>query len=151
MTNRQQTEATQLSNRALMELIKLTREQNARLEEISQKQKSTRLTYYVLAGLMMACFLAAFWVYLHLIGTSIGYFDLLMDYVDGSEYNSSAFQSTESLFVILARFILGVGLLWLPASVLISMIDKLVAALKAGIGGLIRWIGNDPSGGQKQK
>ncbi len=72
----------------------------------------------VALGAVIAVAIAGFWVYSYLHGTVIGW-TLLWDYVVGDAHGSDGFVSTEALFVVIARFLLGFGMFWGPSTLLV--------------------------------
>ncbi len=85
-----------------------------------------------LSGAIAAVMIATIWVMQYLLTTAYGsnWFglfsgDSLFSYVIGIEYGlGDSDDILEPLFIVVSRFILGFGFLWLPATLLIARFKK---------------------------
>lgn len=81
----------------------------------------------IATGAVLATMVAAISVLIYLVNTGVGGGFLstpLINYVTGASFGSSAFQSTEALFVITARFFLCFGGSWLPLAALAAVLSS---------------------------
>ncbi|MEN6580328.1 MAG: hypothetical protein ABFD05_06815 [Anaerolineaceae bacterium] len=100
--------------------------ENQIVKEVEEKHRqSLYLAKYSATGAMIACMLATFTVIEYLLATVIKYLYIengnLMSYVFGSNYGMEDIAS-ESLFVVIARFIIVFGLSWLPITTIIAWV-----------------------------
>jgi len=91
-----------------------------------KKQMAKQNRYIVahsLIGLQISCVLVSIWVFYYLSTTSAGrYGSSMLNFFLGSSIGSSVFESTEPLFVVVTRFLVGVGLLWGPMTLLVRLL-----------------------------
>ena len=129
---------------ALAELVKLSRIQTQQLGAMKPPRFKIKLANYCIIGLMFACLIAGIWVFNYLSTTGLGngqFFSnitsgedfTLLEFVTGSQRGSNDFASTEALFVVTTRFFLGIGISWVPLTLVIMVTDLLgQASLKRG-------------------
>lgn len=134
MLTNQETKIEALPKDTLSELVKQSRnlsKQMTSLVEYNQKL-SVRMANYSIVGAMFASLIGAFWVLNYLNSIAILYAPLV-EYVTGATFGAStAFQSTETLFVMVARFILAFGFSWTPITLLIALLDIVRQTLSKG-------------------